>query len=521
MSAGATISLTPPTGTFTYYVDSADGSDSNPGTLAKPWKTIAKVNAAKLAPGQSVGFIRGGVWREALTPGQSGTAASPITFAAYGSGPNPIINGSNLLSSWTSDVAAYYSSVPVQPNQVFENGIRYTQVSTKVGLTPGTFWWDSVDKRVYIITSDNESPSRYAIEASQRTFGVEIESENYISLANLDVMKSNADGIDVYTAIGISIASIIAEYNYEDGVHEWTGSGFDVLNLTNSILRYNGDNGYEPNSIANSIISGNTVYNNCAMDISTTPDFQYCAGLRLEGIPTANVTVEYNTVYNNGITRLVYQEVAGIWLDTVGTANIVRYNTVYDNLKYGIFNEASSGTSIYYNVVYGHVGTGTALGRGLKVGRGSQNVLTCNNTIYGNTRGLAAEGDNHNSGAYQNNTFENNLSTGNTVDFLGIGGAENDGRNGSGNIYRYNSFGRADANFIEWAAGTYYSSYAAWETAIGSCGATGCSHSVQFDPLFTSASDGDFTPLPGSPAISAGLYVPGVSTASPPNIGAK
>jgi hypothetical protein len=32
---------------------------------------------------------------------------------------------------------------------------------------------------------------------------------------------------------------------------------------------------------------------------------------------------------------------------------------------------------------------------------------------------------------------------------------------------------------------------------------------------------GDFTLQAGSPAIGAGVYIPGVSTANPPNIGAK
>jgi hypothetical protein len=91
-SASALVSLSTPVTSFTYYVDSANGSDSNPGNQAAPWKTIAKVNSTHLMPGQSVGFARGGVWRETLTPGQSGTAGQPITFAAYGSGAAPQIN---------------------------------------------------------------------------------------------------------------------------------------------------------------------------------------------------------------------------------------------------------------------------------------------------------------------------------------------------------------------------------------------------------------------------------------------
>ena len=55
-----------PSRTFTFYVDSAAGLDSNPGTIALPWQTVAKVNGTTLAPGQSVGFKRGGIWRETL-----------------------------------------------------------------------------------------------------------------------------------------------------------------------------------------------------------------------------------------------------------------------------------------------------------------------------------------------------------------------------------------------------------------------------------------------------------------------
>src|SRR5258707_15155982 len=80
---------TVPTGpTFTYYVDSVGGLDSNPGTLAQPWQTITKVNAT-VGGSQSVGFKKGATFNGQLTPGANG-----ITYGAYGSGANPIINGS-------------------------------------------------------------------------------------------------------------------------------------------------------------------------------------------------------------------------------------------------------------------------------------------------------------------------------------------------------------------------------------------------------------------------------------------
>lgn len=76
----------------TYYVSNS-GSDTNAGTSALPWKTVAKVNGASLQPGDTVLFERGGFWAEALNITQSGTSARRIKIGAYGSGARPIFDG--------------------------------------------------------------------------------------------------------------------------------------------------------------------------------------------------------------------------------------------------------------------------------------------------------------------------------------------------------------------------------------------------------------------------------------------
>ncbi len=68
-----------------YYV-APTGSDSAAGTEQAPWRTVARVNSAALAPGDVVRFAGGGVWHAMLAPAASGTAAAPITFGTYGSG---------------------------------------------------------------------------------------------------------------------------------------------------------------------------------------------------------------------------------------------------------------------------------------------------------------------------------------------------------------------------------------------------------------------------------------------------
>jgi len=90
----------------TYYVDTASTAGGTGTTTAttgadRAWATIAEVNAFAFDAGDSILFARGCTWRETLTVPSSGSEGLPITFGAYGSGANPIIDGSAAVSSWT------------------------------------------------------------------------------------------------------------------------------------------------------------------------------------------------------------------------------------------------------------------------------------------------------------------------------------------------------------------------------------------------------------------------------------
>lgn len=82
-----------------FYVDNAGSDAANGLTPATAWQTVAKVNGTTLTAGQSVGFKRGGTWRETLTVPSSGSAGSPITFAAYSTGANPVLSGGTVLNT--------------------------------------------------------------------------------------------------------------------------------------------------------------------------------------------------------------------------------------------------------------------------------------------------------------------------------------------------------------------------------------------------------------------------------------
>ncbi|HUR02224.1 MAG TPA: right-handed parallel beta-helix repeat-containing protein [Nonomuraea sp.] len=78
----------------TYYVDSRAGDDSAAGTSAtKPWKSLDKIGAADLKPGDAVSVKRGSKWTGSLTLTAKGTAAKPLVIQPYGTGPMAKISG--------------------------------------------------------------------------------------------------------------------------------------------------------------------------------------------------------------------------------------------------------------------------------------------------------------------------------------------------------------------------------------------------------------------------------------------
>lgn len=85
-----------------YWVDAASGNDANTGLAsASAFRTIQRA-AALAGPGTTI-YIRPGVYREAIRPAQSGTAAAPIRYVAEQGWATVLVRGSDPSSSlsWT------------------------------------------------------------------------------------------------------------------------------------------------------------------------------------------------------------------------------------------------------------------------------------------------------------------------------------------------------------------------------------------------------------------------------------
>jgi hypothetical protein len=423
----------------------------------------------------------------------AGNSASTCSQSSSGQWSDSVVS----FKAASVQAELYYTSASTNPIQVFSNGTRLTLASSKSAMTTGSWWYDSVNARIYVY----DNPAGKTIEASQRSYAVysACSSRTYLTVFGLQLQEAQSAGLytcggGVWTVYGVS--ALNNDYAGVQLEGPWAGSSVNY-----STAAYNGGDGYEFYGSPNLLVAYDTAYNNVAISGNL-----YAAGIKFDpSTATTNAVVEYSTSYSNGVGKTGITG-SGIWADTVGNGLIVRGNTVYNNNERGIDIDADNNALIYGNIAYNNLVAGI-----MAYADGNTSITGVqiyNNTIWGNGIGIVLQGPDTGStaGGCQNNSITNNIvAASSTNELLAQYGCENPGTDGSGNTYTYNSLGAGSSMDVQWGGGTNYSTYAAWETAKGNCGATGCSHSMEANPMLTNPSAGVFTLQPGSPAIGAGL----------------
>lgn len=155
----------------TYYVANS-GDDGDPGSLARPWRTIAKANAT-LEPGDTV-LIRGGEYNEAISPERSGTPGNCITYQAYRN-ETPLIDRSVVLTNWRQhDGNVWWTSFPRNAVPVWEDSFEeseyhwmYWYQNDLAGVDgPGKLFRDAEAGRMYVWTAASDDPNQHTMRSS-------------------------------------------------------------------------------------------------------------------------------------------------------------------------------------------------------------------------------------------------------------------------------------------------------------------------------------------------------------------
>ena len=529
-----------------YYVDSINGNDGNAGTSsAAAWRTVAKINARSFSAGDQVLFVRGGVWRERLAIPSSGTAANPITFGAYGSGADPVITGTDLVTDWTSySTNIWRAPLATQARVVLFDGVKGNIKSGISDIASSCDWyWGSNELYVYSTNNPSLIYGSPGIEAGTRD-EVIVVNKAFITLENLHVCGSNSSWGGAISANGptggnsITLTSCTIEKNNSFGILFLNCGNHTVTDCTvqyNTVIGlffYLTVVGY---SNSNNFISGGTyahnngigilvrgsdnikienfgtisnvtaygngdnIYFNRADDgvISHSTLYGSVAGGEGYGVGICNgdnIIVEYCDIYDN------WGRGIGIACDEVlqpSTNDIVRYNRIHGNgkntaidmvgvqINYGGAGAVCTGIQIYYNLIYDHIRTSPDRGRGVYIEGASVSVF--NNVFYNNQEavGLLVPQANYCS-------IKNNIFLGSITFHIGVWAGV------TGSDFNFNTYYPNTGSMFVWN----YSgcNFANWKTITAQD-----SYSRSADPKFTDVSKKDFHLRSDSPCIDAGI----------------
>ena len=317
----------------TYYVDATNGNDSNNGTSPEiAWKTINKVNNSSFNSGDSILFKRGEIWREQLTIPSSSSPGNPITFGAYGSGDNPIINGSDIIKEWTNYSGDIWEATCyTEPDQVFFDGTRGNK-QTALGDVDSEFdwFWESDVLYVYSTSDPDTAYTNPGVEATSRDYGIRTNANiDYIIIDNFQIERVETNCILLSNH---SDHCIIQNCTF----YQWGASA----SSNNGAVRIYG---------AYDTITANTFGKNTAQD-ADGPNWAGFKGIVLTTYSSdANITNNYFYHSGDETTASAFNG-QSISVDVAAGTETISGNTIYHTGTHGIFVNADTNFGDVINI---------------------------------------------------------------------------------------------------------------------------------------------------------------------------
>ena len=359
-----------------YYVDSSTGDDSSSGrSPSSAWRTIAKVNSIALAPGDTVYLRRGAVWRETLEPRNGGAPGHPVTFTAYGSGPAPIISGSDIVTGWSSTGLSIFHARSSKPNNVYVDGgpgwgltracclpgqsCTRSDLCAMGPMTAGTWYWNPATSELYVWLPDGSNPANHVVEAAVRIYGMNATADagekGNIVVDGLAFERTGGYGIYFYSNAegGKGPVGVVIRNNTvrQTGTGQIDGGEYYNAIHFDEHVELNTAPEFIDNSIAYSGGHGNAI------------NSQMADGARIVG----NRAEHFN---HNGF-------------DSKHAASVlVRGNTAHDATEAnGIYQEYCANGMIENNVVYNVSGSVPGRGSGIQIDAGTSGATIVGNSI--------------------------------------------------------------------------------------------------------------------------------------------
>jgi hypothetical protein len=317
-----------------YYVAN-NGSDSNPGTLAEPWKTMSKVRSQSFNPGDGIYFKRGDVWYETLTIPRSGNLGNPIIFDTYGTGERPLIDGEDARNGIMIGGRDHITIRNMRIKDTIKSGIRSWRadyVTIEYMDISGAGWPNQPQGRGnsgsnIFLYGDHNIVRHCELHDTDSEHGLYMGSDSDHTLVEYNLVYGNDDS-------GIKF-----------------NSGASVYSVGN-VVRYNTfiNVGVEWNDIALNDNDGIEVYGNLVYGTG-----RYCRAVEIgddgPGLGGINAQVHNNTFVGGFETVLDLK---------VGDGHVVKNNIIYNDGPHSTsyLVRVRSGASVFfdYNLYYPYSG---------------------------------------------------------------------------------------------------------------------------------------------------------------------
>lgn len=348
--------------TYTYYVSSSAGNDSNSGTDADhPFKTITKVNSklTNKSYKYNVYLKRGDTWR-----GQQLEISNiaNVSVMAYGSGAKPVIMGSPENGA---------------------NPAKWTEVATNIWRYEGSNNWDDVGN---IVFNDGECYGWKAVQLYVKIEGRDQQITNFSDPTNCQKypltsytdLRNDLDffhdknfsggsgatgylylystsnpgsrfssiefspdqhGIHIYKSNNVKIDNICVKYV---GGHGIAGNGLNLQNILVENCEFSWIGGSVHKRISNSVIG----------TVATAYDTRYGNAVEIYG-GCSNFRVQNNYIYqcyDAGITQQYNCEGSTSSNHVANQVNIYYHNNVIEYCNYSIeyfLSNCPTGNSSY------------------------------------------------------------------------------------------------------------------------------------------------------------------------------
>jgi hypothetical protein len=274
------------------YVDAVNGSDSNPGTQAQPFKTIGKGASVAETNNQSgIGTrvtINPGTYRESISLNHNKKDTTmPITFEAATNG-TVIVSGSTLYTGWAKysqnnsiytngwlnqwGTCPQLSSCPFQQEimmrkeMVAVNGTVLTQVMSISQMVAGTFYVDEQGAQIYVWPASGTNMGTATVDVASTSTLLSIQQKSDIVIRGLTFQYANS----CRSSAAVQVMGTSTNILFDTDTFQWNnGQGLSISNPTtyftveNSVSQHNGDSGFQESQTKYGLWQSDTTsYNN-------------------------------------------------------------------------------------------------------------------------------------------------------------------------------------------------------------------------------------------------------------------